>query len=502
MGLLRGIGGVLCGVVISLGAFAQGSTTGSTQKTCKDYREGLPKQDPGFQLTGRITTKSGIVYEVTQFGRPGIYHNYTVRLRDGQRGICEFAFYQASRLDFDVYLKQWRITLLNGQVLDNGGGLFYASSEADYALVGSPVDKEKRSWLHVVAKTPQFAQPQPVILLPGDIASIELIHPVTLVTAATTGAEPSSSNIMPSKARSKFSLPTAVANFPPPNAAQTGTLLLFKFDPEGNLALTHLFDVKELAGKQRVRVEPGKQEVIWVSGDGKLAAPAWNETVSYSRDNRRFSGDGRFGCMKSYGKWSDAESKRGGTLTLYNPCASALTMVDNTGTTSVANAVATVFSFGLAAVGAQGSEKRVDRDKLLAVLEKATPDIEALLEKQVAKRYREDFAAAKTIEQMNAYIARYEANDTDGLVAQIRQRRDDAEKSKASVAAGIAEFRAAIKLETETNCGPTLEVRGNLVKVYRPVSGFGNEHWLKRDELFPRGMECAFKEGKYLPPRG
>jgi hypothetical protein len=86
MRLLRGIGVILCSVGISFGALAQSESAVPGPKTCKDFREWLPRQDPMFQLTGKITMKSGVVYEVTQFGRPGFYHNYIINLRDALRG--------------------------------------------------------------------------------------------------------------------------------------------------------------------------------------------------------------------------------------------------------------------------------------------------------------------------------------------------------------------------------------------------------------------------------
>lgn len=62
----------------------------------------------------------------------------------------------------------------------------------------------------------------------------------------------------------------------------------------------------------------------------------------------------------------------------------------------------------------------------------------------------------------------------------------------------LARFRTGIKVESETNCGPVIEVRGNLVKVYSVVKDYGNEHWIKRNELYPVGQACWFKEGQYV----
>lgn len=64
----------------------------------------------------------------------------------------------------------------------------------------------------------------------------------------------------------------------------------------------------------------------------------------------------------------------------------------------------------------------------------------------------------------------------------------------------LAAFRGNIKPEIDTNCGPVLEAKGSLVKVYFPVRDYGNEHWIKRDQLFPPDYGCKFVNGKYEPP--
>jgi hypothetical protein len=45
-----------------------------------------------------------------------------------------------------------------------------------------------------------------------------------------------------------------------------------------------------------------------------------------------------------------------------------------------------------------------------------------------------------------------------------------------------------------------IEIKGNLIKVYSPVSGFGNEHWLSRDSLFPVTYSCNWRNGVYAGP--
>jgi hypothetical protein len=62
----------------------------------------------------------------------------------------------------------------------------------------------------------------------------------------------------------------------------------------------------------------------------------------------------------------------------------------------------------------------------------------------------------------------------------------------------LKRFRSGIKEGSETNCGPVLEVKSMLIKVYFPVASFGNEHWIKRDSLFPSSYSCRFIMARIL----
>lgn len=65
----------------------------------------------------------------------------------------------------------------------------------------------------------------------------------------------------------------------------------------------------------------------------------------------------------------------------------------------------------------------------------------------------------------------------------------------------IATFRnGKLSEETVTNCGPILEVKKTMVKVYFPVKDYGNEHWIPKNEIFPDGYGCAFTNGQYVGP--
>lgn len=81
---------------------------------------------------------------------------------------------------------------------------------------------------------------------------------------------------------------------------------------------------------------------------------------------------------------------------------------------------------------------------------------------------------------------------------QERQAKLENER-KAKERAKIAVFRKSLAEGVDTNCGPVIEARGKLVKVYFPVANYGNEHWIRRDALFPSGYGCRFYNGEYQP---
>lgn len=64
----------------------------------------------------------------------------------------------------------------------------------------------------------------------------------------------------------------------------------------------------------------------------------------------------------------------------------------------------------------------------------------------------------------------------------------------------VSAFQKSVRVGEETNCGPVLEVKPPLVKIYSPVKDYGNEHWLRLDTVFPPSYGCQFVNGKYRPP--
>lgn len=91
---------------------------------------------------------------------------------------------------------------------------------------------------------------------------------------------------------------------------------------------------------------------------------------------------------------------------------------------------------------------------------------------------------------MEEYVALAEQKEAE-------QRAQDRAKKQKEITA----FRKTLNEGAESNCGPIIEVKNKLVKVAFAVANYGNEHWIRRDEIYPSGYGCRFVNGQYQPPQ-
>lgn len=218
------------------------------------------------------------------------------------------------------------------------------------------------------------------------------------------------------------------------------------------------------------------------------------------------------------------------TTKYYSPCTSQLTST-NLGASMAKNVVAAVTTLGLAS----GSHKYVDQNLINeAVLQ---TDLFNMIEnkKNIFEKnlYERLFHEAKTISDYDKFIAKYSLNDEKKFVPiaikkrnelEIEQKRIEEEKQKKEIEQkrikeetdkanaeasqkakkerikGVEYFRETLTVGTTTNCGLIVEIKDPLAKVYFPVQNYGNEHWIKRNELFPQRYSCNFFNGKYIMP--
>ena len=260
------------------------------------------------------------------------------------------------------------------------------------------------------------------------------------------------------------------------------------------------FQDEPIAGRQNEH-----QEVLYLNQDLNTLEPYFQEVAKHVNQ-------GTVGCSAL-----DPKS------TTYTACNSALMRV-KVGATVARNAVVGVLTLGLGA----GSEKSVDQDlvlkiakdtDLLAVATAKRPQFERA---HYLARYHSAYQQAQSAADFAAFVRIYGNDDPDNLVPgaklqgaaaqqqaeqeQTQRAQEQARQAKAEAdarAARIANvnfFRRNLQIGTETNCGPVLEIKVDLIKVYQPIQNYGNEHWLRLSSLFPESYDCRFVNGGYLPP--
>jgi hypothetical protein len=88
------------------------------------------------------------------------------------------------------------------------------------------------------------------------------------------------------------------------------------------------------------------------------------------------------------------------------------------------------------------------------------------------------------------------------LIEAQRRRFEEQEKLRIETNKRIEEtlnqFRKNLGMGSETNCGPILEIKGDLLKIYAPIANFGNEHWIRKSQIFPPDTGCRFHNGNYI----
>lgn len=145
-----------------------------------------------------------------------------------------------------------------------------------------------------------------------------------------------------------------------------------------------------------------------------------------------------------------------------------------------------------------------DPDRLVAQAEKQLPDVEAKETEEAHAQYQQAFESASTESDLESFIGKYHGDDPDNLVpkAQLKLNsviaKKDAEERQAREE--LAKWQNSLQVGDETNCGEVLELRRGLVKVNFPVENYGNEHWIKKNLILKPDAGCQFVNGNYIPP--
>ena len=96
----------------------------------------------------------------------------------------------------------------------------------------------------------------------------------------------------------------------------------------------------------------------------------------------------------------------------------------------------------------------------------------------------------------NAKIVQFERN----RLASEKYAREQIRQQREKMLEDAVKFQSAIKIGIETNCGPIVDIKSDMIKVYFPVQNYGTEQWIRRDEIFPPSAPCRFLNGKYQFP--
>lgn len=96
--------------------------------------------------------------------------------------------------------------------------------------------------------------------------------------------------------------------------------------------------------------------------------------------------------------------------------------------------------------------------------------------------------------------------EIDKIRAEIKSQKEAEEKAR--LLAIEEEKKEKIRIENfrkkkfqegdQTNCGPVIEVKTKMLKIYFPVQSYGNEHWIMKDTIYPAGYGCQFYNGRYV----
>ena len=76
--------------------------------------------------------------------------------------------------------------------------------------------------------------------------------------------------------------------------------------------------------------------------------------------------------------------------------------------------------------------------------------------------------------------------------------KQDEERRK--FALEVARFRKGLKVGQQSNCGPIIELKADLVKVAMPIPEYGTEHWVRSGILYPAGHPCPWRNGVIESP--
>jgi len=116
------------------------------------------------------------------------------------------------------------------------------------------------------------------------------------------------------------------------------------------------------------------------------------------------------------------------------------------------------------------------------------------------RRVGEEARRKELAQQRAEETERQRIADERQRIAGDRQRAEEERQRQVEQAKErkrLADFRKSLREGDDTNCGPVIEAKGKLVKVSFAIANYGNEHWVKREQILSPDYGCRFVNGQY-----
>ncbi len=143
-----------------------------------------------------------------------------------------------------------------------------------------------------------------------------------------------------------------------------------------------------------------------------------------------------------------------------------------------------------------GEGVKQDIDNAIKYFEKACDNKNALGCINLAKKYEFNKNMPQTALSYYNEAVKLDLSYKQELDKFNKRQRDKKDK-ELQKQKELANFRNSIKEGSKTNCGPVLETKKAMIKVYFPIANYGNEHWIERDKIYPTQYGCKFLNGQY-----
>ncbi|PKB24405.1 hypothetical protein [Janthinobacterium sp. 64] len=150
--------------------------------------------------------------------------------------------------------------------------------------------------------------------------------------------------------------------------------------------------------------------------------------------------------------------------------------------------------------GQDWRQKYVARIKQLMASDANMKDIESFI-KQLENSSNDNWSSVDFDGKLPQFkeLLRNRMNEENRLAKKRTQdAAQEAERQRQAEAKKVLAWRKTLQVGSDTFCGPVIEIRHPMVKIFISVQlqGFGNEAWLKSSDIFPPEYGCRNVNGR------